>query len=1671
MTNSSRLSVFCDKIIEAGWLAAVVLAPLFFNIYSSRVFEPDKITLLRSVALIMIAAWIVRTIEEFTGRARNKAGAPESGGGKGWLLHSVTWRTPLVLPTLALVVVYLIATAFSITPRTSLLGSYQRLQGTYTTFSYIVVFLMILMNMRQRRQLDRLVTAIVVTSLPIAFYGILQRVDRDPLPWGGDVTQRIAANMGNAIFIAAYLIMAFFLTLGRTIEAFRVILTEEESRLSDILRASAYIFVGAVQLLAFAFAGSRGPLLGWLPGMFILGLVGLLLLRVALHGSEATHANEDATIVPRPTVRAMLTKVLSTHGLIVIRILIVVAITLVTLSAMSGTADLVRLGVTALTSGLSGLLILILSMGRAELGRLIGSGVIAGLEYFAYRYLVNSGLSLLIITLFAALSLPLELLLAFASVSIGVFGLILLVILNRLRRQAEGNVLAATETYVAVELFIDRLLAASMVGGIVAVLFIVAGAGASVSVTFALLSLGLFGVALLATTTRKDEAISRRTKDMSWVDVLKALEMSIYSLIVAGGAGLLALALAAGAFPGQLQVELATVAALIGGLVPLLVFAGVQRTAARWLWLSWIFFSVIGAFSLFLVNFSDQPQVVEQRDSGAFGSLGTLFESEGGTGRVRTLIWEGAVNLVRAHEPITFPDGATDPFNGVRTLIGYGPESMYVAYNRFYPPELAHYEARNASPDRSHNETWDSLVITGAIGFLAEQFLFLSVFFFALKFIGWVPNRKAIITLIAMMIIGGALGAGALRVVKDESFMGTGWPGGVTAGIVLYVITFALFHFRISTGVYAFVAAILIAILDATLFSATLTSPIGPAAILLATGAGIIGLGLLYFIGRWAFASQTSRYAYLFMAFALVSAAVLTALLAVSASPTGVSEVLLLAIDFVIIAIYFIAMWAFGSRISKPIYLLAGAVLTALAELAILGPRLTSLELALAILAVVRVGAIGAYFAIYFIKRWTSGERDTAGQPITVSGHIFLIIALFGGMLAHYLEISLAGIAIVATRTYFWTYAAMLVVAGLNWVPADEAEAAPIPAARPAPATAGKPLTPAAPRGKKRKAAPPAPRPEQRSSPTRAAPPWVGSTIAMALIGAMVLSTLGFDFINTPPIAEPSQLPRDAMEVLRNSLTRLPYKDNAQSIGVLLMFFVTWLFGAVVSLTELRRRNIITPANQWRAAGLYAGVSIAFSLTYWIFHASGLLNVIGTLFRLNAGPAASIDEYMGRFIAVAEGMAGLLALFYVMVFSAMIFIALSLYSEARARALPLASEWGLIAGVPIAVAALAMVFAFNYNSIRADIIYKQGAPYVANNACDGAGTPVSQCDIAIAHLKQALRHAPDEDFYMLALGASFLNKSAASTDEGSPLLIESSTYDSVFNLDAERTSQLNRRDALTAARVTLERARQVNPLNTDHSANLARLHRRWSDLAGSTDERRLRLDQSSGFYEQATNLSPNNAQLWNEWALVHFVLYEVASQLGDAAAAQAALDEAGNKLDRSLALDQEFADTYYYLASLYTVRNEPEKAQVALEQALRLNPSNPEAWQRLIDQLIPNGNYTEAETLTVEFVSRNPTFLPGWRTLAQRIYLPQGRLAEAASATQRALELSGQDPEHWLDQAAMAQIFLLAGDPAAALPYAQAAVQLAPPERLADAQAILDAVQAALSGSSQSPLP
>lgn len=263
----SRLSRYCEGIIEASWLAAILLVPVFFNIYSARIFEPDKIALLRSLALVTLAAWIVKRVEE--GRA--------SWPGRRRLGDLL--RLPLAAPVLATAAACLLATLLSVAPAVSWWGSYARQQGAYTTLAYLVFFAAIATTLRRQAQLDRLLTTAILSSLPVSLYGILQRYQVDPVPWGDEVATRIAANLGNSIFVAAYLIMVFPPTAARALAALRQAFKGRGPAAAGFGRAAIYLLVAALQVLALLFSGSRGPLLGWLAGTFFLLVVVSLLGR------------------------------------------------------------------------------------------------------------------------------------------------------------------------------------------------------------------------------------------------------------------------------------------------------------------------------------------------------------------------------------------------------------------------------------------------------------------------------------------------------------------------------------------------------------------------------------------------------------------------------------------------------------------------------------------------------------------------------------------------------------------------------------------------------------------------------------------------------------------------------------------------------------------------------------------------------------------------------------------------------------------------------------------------------------------------------------------------------------------------------------------------------------------------------------------------------------------------------------------------------------------------------------------------------------------------------------------------------------------------------------------------------------------------------------------------
>jgi tetratricopeptide (TPR) repeat protein len=261
----------------------------------------------------------------------------------------------------------------------------------------------------------------------------------------------------------------------------------------------------------------------------------------------------------------------------------------------------------------------------------------------------------------------------------------------------------------------------------------------------------------------------------------------------------------------------------------------------------------------------------------------------------------------------------------------------------------------------------------------------------------------------------------------------------------------------------------------------------------------------------------------------------------------------------------------------------------------------------------------------------------------------------------------------------------------------------------------------------------------------------------------------------------------------------------------------------------------------------------------------------------------------------------------------------------------------------------------------------------------------------------------------------------------------------------------------------------LNPLNTDHSANLARLHRRWADLKASDPAaRQQELETAAEYYREAISLSPNNAQLWNEWVLITMTMSDLARQTGDAAKADTYLADAQAKLEHSLELDAQYDQTYLLLAQMARAQNKPDEAQRYFEESLKWNAGNEAAWSGAVEQLLQTHNYTDAERLSLAFLEKNPNSLSVLRTLAVKIYYPQNRLSEAMAAMQQVLNAGAGDPNHWDDLRVMAILLAQTGQLEQALPLAQQALAAAPQDQKAGlVQPLVDQLQAQLGISPQ----
>lgn len=399
----------------------------------------------------------------------------------------------------------------------------------------------------------------------------------------------------------------------------------------------------------------------------------------------------------------------------------------------------------------------------------------------------------------------------------------------------------------------------------------------------------------------------------------------------------------------------------------------------------------------------------------------------------------------------------------------------------------------------------------------------------------------------------------------------------------------------------------------------------------------------------------------------------------------------------------------------------------------------------------------------------------------------------------------------------------------------------------------------------------------------------------------------------------------------------------AKSYSMLWLFLLTWALGGGIVLAEaaIRRRGEETAP--YVPPLLYVLTSLACLLVFYIVHTHQL----GALMALaNRGDA----------LGAANAGANVIVVYYAVLFLLLLGMAGAL---ARGSKLPSQSwqraNWWLY---PILVAGVAaLVLATNLNVIRADIVYKQAGQY------EGAG----DWDTSIAIYRRAIELAPNEDYYYLFLGRAYLEK-------------------------AKATSEPDQRAVLfEESHKVLEGARQLNPLNTDHGANLARLYRTWGEMASDPAERAEKLSQALEYYRQATTLSPHSALLFNEWGSLYYSMGEHEKAL--------------EKYRQSLSLDPEYDQTCLLLGNLHLNRKEYDEAAEAYRRALDLNPNLVQAHSVLGYIYAQQGRLQEAVEENLKVLELAPNDYASHKNLAL-LYRDLGRLDEALAEAKIALELA-----------------------------------------------------------------
>ncbi|MCH7811728.1 MAG: O-antigen ligase family protein [Chloroflexi bacterium] len=167
------------------------------------------------------------------------------------------WPISLWIALAAFVAVNVLALAFAVDWRASLMGESQRYQGLATTGLYLLLFAATAMAVRSTGDLRWILLGLFAGGFGAAVYALIQKADLDWVNWTGRSVERPFGTLGQANVLGAFLVVAISVTIYLALTAkerwqqagFAAGITVMLFALLFTVSRSAYLAMGLVALI------------------------------------------------------------------------------------------------------------------------------------------------------------------------------------------------------------------------------------------------------------------------------------------------------------------------------------------------------------------------------------------------------------------------------------------------------------------------------------------------------------------------------------------------------------------------------------------------------------------------------------------------------------------------------------------------------------------------------------------------------------------------------------------------------------------------------------------------------------------------------------------------------------------------------------------------------------------------------------------------------------------------------------------------------------------------------------------------------------------------------------------------------------------------------------------------------------------------------------------------------------------------------------------------------------------------------------------------------------------------------------------------------------------------------------------------------------------------------